>query len=62
MSLEQLQALEQEYVQTLNHLEDQENWAKAHGHPLLAKALAHGSSHMLSELGVVQKIIKECKS
>lgn len=58
MSKEQLQALEEEYVTTLRHLEDQENWARAHGHPLLAKALVHGSSHLLSELAVVQKIMK----
>jgi hypothetical protein len=62
MNKEQLLAIEEEYVTTLRHLEDQENWARAHGHPLLAKALVHGSSHMLSELGVIQKLIQEFKS
>jgi hypothetical protein len=57
-----LQALEDSYIESLNHITDQEEWAKAHGYPLLAKALVHGSTLLLSELAVIQKLIIESKS
>jgi len=36
--MDHLKEREEALITTINHLEDQENWAKAHGHQDLARA------------------------
>lgn len=50
------QVEENKYLEVLNQLTEQEQWAKSHGHHLLAKAYSEGSKAMLNELGVLQKL------
>ncbi len=47
---------ENKYLTTLSQLEEQENWAKTHGYPLLAKAYSEGSRVIINELAVFQKL------
>ena len=56
MNVAQWQAEEDKYLEVLQPLEEQENWAKAHGHSLLARAYSEGSRQLLGELGVLQKL------
>ena len=56
-----LQKREDELIATINHLEDQENWAKAHGLPDLARALSEGARFTLNQLEFVQKALKALK-
>lgn len=56
--MDHLKEREEALITTINHLEDQENWAKAHGHPDLARALCEGQQFILNELHVIQKLMK----
>lgn len=56
MNVAQWQAEEDKYLEVLQQLEEQENWAKAHGHPLLARAYSEGARQLLNELSVLQKL------
>lgn len=65
MNTNEWQAEEDKYITVIDQLTEQEAWARAHGHLLLAKALSAGSSTLVNELGVLQKLRakdKECKA
>jgi len=53
-----LQQREEALTTTINHLVDQAEWARAHGHPDLARALDHGQRMMLDELSTIHKVMK----
>ena len=56
MNKQEWQDREDGYLVVLAQLEEQENWAKAHGHHLLARAYSEGSRQLLSELKVLQSL------
>ena len=56
MNKQEWQDREDGYLAVLAQLEEQENWAKAHGHPLLARAYSEGARQLLNELGVLPKL------
>ena len=56
MNVVQWQAEEDKYLEVLQQLEEQENWARAQGRPLLARAYSEGARQLLNELSVLQKL------
>ena len=56
MNKQKWQAEENKYLEVLQQLEEQENWVKAHGHRLLARAYAEGARQLLNELSALQKL------
>lgn len=56
MTNEEWQAEENKYLTTIGQLTEQENWARANGFLMLAKAYSAGSSMLVNELGVLQKL------
>lgn len=65
MNTNEWQAEEDKYLVTIDQLTEQENWARANGFLMLAKAYSAGSSMLVNELGVLQKLRakdKECKA
>lgn len=62
MNKDEWQAEENKYLTTIDQLTEQENWAKANGFPLLAKAYGEGQRTILNELGLLQKLRTKCKS
>ena len=56
MNVAQWQTEEDMYLEALQQLEVQENWAKERGHQLLARAYSEGSRQLLNELSVLQKL------
>lgn len=56
MNTNEWQAEEDKYLVTIDQLTEQENWARANGFLMLAKAYSAGSSMLVNELGVLQKL------
>ena len=56
MNTNEWQAEEDKYLVTINQLTEQENWARANGFLMLAKAYSAGSSMLVNELGVLQRL------